>query len=90
MEFIKKGKVEFIFEKNSELPLCVKFKNIYFTITGNLAITNQDVIKELGGEMPASKIHCSILAEEAIRAAVDNYYKKRDRKEGEADVDDEE
>ena len=60
------------------------------TIDEALKITNQDVIKELGGEMPASKIHCSILAEEAIRAAVDNYYKKRDRKAGEADVDDEE
>ena len=58
------------------------------TIDEALKITNQDVIKELGGEMPASKIHCSILAEEAIRAAVDNYYKKKDRKDG--DVDDEE
>ena len=40
-------------------------------------ITNQDVLNELGGEMPASKIHCSILAEEAIRAAVDNYHMKK-------------
>lgn len=60
------------------------------TIEEALKITNQDVIKELGGEMPASKIHCSILAEEAIRAAVDNYYKKRDRKSTDADDDDEE
>jgi len=61
------------------------------TIEEALKITNQDVIKELGGEMPASKIHCSILAEEAIRAAVDNYYKKRDRKEnGESDDSDDE
>ena len=59
------------------------------TIEEALKITNQDVIKELGGEMPAAKIHCSILAEEAIRAAVDNYYKKRDRKDTDP-VDDEE
>ena len=55
MEFIKKGKVEFIFEKNSELPLCVKFKNIYFTITGNLAITNQDVIKAINSNIKNNK-----------------------------------
>ena len=60
------------------------------TIEEALKITNQDVIRELGGEMPSAKIHCSILAEEAIRAAVDNYYKKRDRKAGETmDEDDE-
>ena len=60
------------------------------TIEEALKITNQDVIKELGGEMPSSKIHCSILAEEAIRAAVDNYYKKKDRKSDDADDEDEE
>lgn len=60
------------------------------TIDEALKITNQDVIKELGGEMPAAKIHCSILAEEAIRAAVDNYYKKRDRKSDDIDDEDEE
>ena len=60
------------------------------TIEEALKITNQDVIRELGGEMPAAKIHCSILAEEAIRAAVDNYYKKRDRKAGDPVDDDEE
>ena len=57
------------------------------TIDEALKITNQDVIRELGGEMPSSKIHCSILAEEAIRAAVDNYYKKRDQKNNDADED---
>ena len=60
------------------------------TIDEALKITNQDVIRELGGEMPAAKIHCSILAEEAIRAAVDNYYKKRDRKAGDPVDEDEE
>ena len=57
------------------------------TIDEALKITNQDVIRELGGEMPSSKIHCSILAEEAIRAAVDNYYKKRDQKNNDSDED---
>ena len=53
-------------------------------------ITNQDVLKELGGEMPASKIHCSILAEEAIRAAVDNYHKKQARDGNSSEDDDDE
>jgi len=60
------------------------------TIDEALKITNQDVIRELGGEMPAAKIHCSILAEEAIRAAVDNYYMKRDRKASGQKIDDDE
>lgn len=39
-----------------------------------LKITNKDVIKALGG-LPDVKIHCSVLAEEAIRDAVNNYRK---------------
>lgn len=59
------------------------------TLEEAVKIKNQDVIKELGGEMPANKIHCSILAEEAIRAAVDNYYKKQARGANAADDDEE-
>ena len=40
-----------------------------------LEITNQAVVEALGG-LPAHKIHCSVLAEEAIKAAVKNYYDK--------------
>ena len=47
------------------------------TLEDACKITNQDVLNELGGEMPAAKIHCSILAEEAIRAAVENYHMKK-------------
>ncbi len=38
-----------------------------------LALTNQAVTEALGG-LPAHKLHCSVLAEEAIRAAVKDYY----------------
>lgn len=40
-----------------------------------LQITNQAVVEALDG-LPAHKLHCSVLAEEAIKAAVEDYYKK--------------
>ncbi len=46
------------------------------TLKEALAITNQNVIDELGG-LPSAKIHCSVLAEEAIRAAIIDYYKRQ-------------
>ena len=38
-------------------------------------IKNMDIAKELA--LPPVKIHCSVLAEDAIRAAIDDYNKKR-------------
>ena len=49
------------------------------TIEEALKVTNQDVLKELG-ELPAVKIHCSILAQEGIQAAVEDYRKKQIKK----------
>ena len=43
------------------------------TIEGALAVTNKQVVDALGG-LPAYKLHCSVLAEESIKAAVKNYY----------------
>ena len=40
-----------------------------------LSITNKAVIEALDG-LPAPKIHCSVLAEEAIKAAILDYYKR--------------
>ena len=45
------------------------------TIQEAMKITDKDVVEALGG-LPPSKIHCSILAENAIRAAVSDYRKK--------------
>ena len=45
------------------------------TLDEALLVTNEDVLKQVG-ELPPQKIHCSILAQEAIADAVKNYRKK--------------
>lgn len=42
-----------------------------------LKLTDKAVTEALGG-LPAHKLHCSVLAEEAIRAAVKDYYDRRE------------
>ena len=41
-----------------------------------LKIRNTDIVKELA--LPPVKVHCSVLAEDAIRAALADYNSKRD------------
>ncbi|KAI4453337.1 cysteine desulfurylase family member [Holotrichia oblita] len=50
------------------------------TIEDALKVTNKDVIDALGG-VPAQKIHCSVLAQEAIESAINDYKKKQQKKE---------
>ena len=42
-------------------------------ISEALELSNKAVVEALDG-LPAHKIHCSVLAEEAVRAAVKDYY----------------
>lgn len=44
------------------------------TIDEAMSITNTDIVKELA--LPPVKIHCSVLAEDAIRAAIGDWKKK--------------
>ncbi len=45
------------------------------TIDEALAIKNTDIVEELS--LPPIKIHCSVLAEDAIKAAIGDYLKKK-------------
>ena len=49
------------------------------TIAEARKLTNQEVVDALDG-LPAHKIHCSVLADEAINAALDNYEKEHPQK----------
>ena len=46
------------------------------TIEEALKLTNKAVMEALDG-LPAVKVHCSVLAEQAIKSAVSDYYRKR-------------
>lgn len=46
------------------------------TLDDALTITNSDIVEELS--LPPVKIHCSVLAEDAIKAAIEDFKKKRD------------
>src|SRR6201993_5360672 len=46
------------------------------TVDEALAIKNTEIVKELS--LPPVKIHCSVLAEDAIRAAIGDWKKKQD------------
>jgi len=49
------------------------------TLAEALAIKNTDIVKELS--LPPVKIHCSVLAEDAIKAAIHDWKKKHDPKD---------
>ncbi len=44
-------------------------------LDGAMKIRPQDIIKRLGG-LPDRKIHCSVLGDKALRAAINNWFKK--------------
>ena len=50
------------------------------TVDQALAIKNTDIVAELS--LPPVKIHCSVLAEDAIKAAIADYKSKQDKEKG--------
>jgi nitrogen fixation NifU-like protein len=48
------------------------------TIEEALKITNKVVIEALGG-LPKEKLHCSVLAEDALKSAIEDYQKKQNK-----------
>ena len=50
------------------------------TIEEALKLTNKKVVEELGG-LPPVKMHCSVLAEEAIQMAINDYLSKKEKAE---------
>ena len=49
------------------------------TVEEALTITNKNVVEVLGG-LPSQKLHCSVLAEEAIKKAIEDYISKKEGK----------
>jgi len=54
------------------------------TVDQALAIKNTEIVAELS--LPPVKIHCSVLAEDAIKAAIADYKKKQSEAKGETAV----
>ena len=48
------------------------------TVKEALEISNKAVAEALGG-LPPIKMHCSLLAEDALKSAIEDYLKKKDR-----------
>ena len=46
------------------------------TISEALQLSNKAVVEALDG-LPTSKIHCSVLAEQAIKSALSDYYTRQ-------------
>ncbi|OJT16690.1 Fe-S cluster assembly scaffold IscU [Archangium sp. Cb G35] len=52
------------------------------TVDQAMTISNKDVARELA--LPPVKIHCSVLAEDAIKAAIEDFKKKRESRQQKA------
>ena len=53
------------------------------SVSEALELTNAAVVEALEG-LPPQKIHCSVLAEEAVKAAIEDYMKKKAEQAGKA------
>ncbi|MBU1006885.1 MAG: Fe-S cluster assembly scaffold protein NifU [Candidatus Omnitrophica bacterium] len=51
------------------------------TVAEALEVSNRAVAEALGG-LPSIKMHCSVLAEEALKSAINDYLKKHNKQDG--------
>lgn len=58
---------------------------IGMTVEEALKVTNKKVVEVLEG-LPPQKIHCSVLAEEAIKAAIEDYQNRKEGKKSSDEV----
>lgn len=56
----------------------IVLENNGMTLEEAYKITPEQIIKYLGG-LPSNKIHCSVLGDKALQAAIDNYLEKNNR-----------
>ena len=56
--------------------ICDKVKGK--TIENALNITSQEILDEMG-DIPENKKYCAVLAQEVVKEAIDNYYKKLEK-----------
>jgi nitrogen fixation NifU-like protein len=57
-------------------PACGDVMRLQIQVNDDGIIKNTDIAEELA--LPPVKVHCSVLAEDAIRAAISDYQSKRD------------
>jgi nitrogen fixation NifU-like protein len=59
-------------------PECGDVMKLQVKVDEALAIKNTDIVNELS--LPPVKIHCSVLAEDAIKAAITDYKRKQEER----------
>ena len=66
------------FWRNLRVEMARLFQLPILPTSKALDLTNQAVVEALDG-LPAHKLHCSVLAEQAVKSAIEDYYNKKQK-----------